>query len=366
MLKKKKKLLYIITLGDYGGAQKFCYDFCLQYKNTVEITVICGTGGWLYDKLVNNGVTVIKMESIKRSISPLNDAYSIIRLTKHIKKIGYDTVFTHSAKAGTLGRIAAKLAGCPKIIYKVGGFVFNEPRHIISKFVYVIIEFLLSYITDVMIYVSKYDIKIAKKYYFRPKDSVLIYNGIKLEKSKLDNNNEAVILITVANFYPAKAHSIIIEVAQYLAKMGYKYKWYLIGKGPLASTIKEEVKAKNLGENIIFTGYLSSRGVKDYLSQSNIFILPSFKEGMPLAVLEAMNASLPVIVTRVGALPDFIVDGENGFLVKPNNVQELVKKIVKLIENKELQNNIGQKALKSIEDNFSIDEMWRNYNKIII
>ena len=133
--------------------------------------------------------------------------------------------------------------------------------------------------------------------------------------------------------------------------------------------LKKLFQTINLENSIIFTGKISPEIIQKYYQMADIFTLPSYTEGLPLVVIEAMACGLPVVVSTVGGIPELVKDGNNGFLVPPKDSFSLNEKLEILVNNEELRKKIGTKALETVDDEFNIDKkvdkMINMYNKLI-
>ncbi len=124
----------------------------------------------------------------------------------------------------------------------------------------------------------------------------------------------------------------------------------IAGNG-MIDEVKEMVCKLGLANCIKVGGWMTATERDELLSKSDVLVLPSYFEGMPMAILEAMSWSLPVLTTPVGGIPDLIVDHEHGLLIEPGNVQQLSQAIVELIQSPELRNRLGHNARKRMESN---------------
>lgn len=133
----------------------------------------------------------------------------------------------------------------------------------------------------------------------------------------------------------------------------------ILGKGHLESVIKSQAEILGLNGSVILKGYVQN--VEDFLRASDIFVFPSFQEGLPNSLLEAMGCGLPVVATRIGGVMDVIKDGENGILVEPGDAQGIAEGITKLLEDKAFAFNLGLEALRTIQMNHSLDTVVQRY-----
>jgi len=200
----------------------------------------------------------------------------------------------------------------------------------------------------------------------------LIYNGLDIpEKVNSDLRNKArknlslknnlLIFTVVANLIPYKGHKDLFYALNNIHKSLPK-EWILfcIGRDEGCQNEFSELAIRlNLQNHVRFLGY--TRNIKKYLYASDIGILPSHQEGFSNSLLEGMAFGLPMIATDVGGNPEAIVNNENGFIVPPNDPNNLSKKILDLIENKDLRERFGQKAHNYVKRNFSIDQCIQNY-----
>jgi glycosyltransferase involved in cell wall biosynthesis len=165
---------------------------------------------------------------------------------------------------------------------------------------------------------------------------------------------EAVVGI-IASLEERKGHRYLFEAAAILKQRGHRIKYLVAGEGSARRELEERVKALNLGDEVRFCGFVSDAPA--FLSQIDIFILPSLYEGLGVAVLEAMAAGKPVIASRVGGLPELVADGETGLLVAPKNVEGLVEAIARLADDKSLAREMGRKGAARALASFSLENM---------
>lgn len=133
----------------------------------------------------------------------------------------------------------------------------------------------------------------------------------------------------------------------------------VLGKGPFESRLKKQCQNLRIEKNIRFLGLVNN--VRKYLAMSDIFVFPSFQEGFPNSVLEAMACGLPVIATRIGGVVDVIKNEENGLLVEPGNVDQLADALKKLISDTEHASALGKNAIKTVRENYDINVIANKY-----
>ena len=199
---------------------------------------------------------------------------------------------------------------------------------------------------------------------------LIIDNGIDLQKfTNQTRNNELrksfgfngnhKIIGTVASLTEEKGHVYLIEAAQQVLDKHPECRFLIIGDGGQRQFLEE--KAANLGLNgkALFTG--SRKDVPEILSILDAFILPSLKEGLPMALLEAMASKLPVIATSVGAIPNVIEDGINGLLIPPKNSDAISEAINKMLSNGDSAKEMALKGFEKVRDHYSSKQMAEKY-----
>lgn len=185
----------------------------------------------------------------------------------------------------------------------------------------------------------------------------IIFNGVPISECiKKDKYYNTKKIIHVGRFSEEKNHSGLLEVFKDLLKSNPKAKLYLIGDGHLFGQIKNLVRNLKLNDNVVFLG--KKDYVYSHLHDSDVFVLPSKYEGMPMSLLEAMATGLPVVCSPVGGIPDMIDDGVNGFL--PKNKAQMVKILNDIINDKKMCEKIGKSAIEKSKD-YSSKKMAKSY-----
>jgi len=170
-------------------------------------------------------------------------------------------------------------------------------------------------------------------------------------------------IITVARLVEKKGIGFAIAAMAELIKKEIKFKYYIIGEGPLISRLKTQTNNLNLNEYISFLGKKTHAQVKKYMMQSDIFLLPSItasdgdQEGIPTSIMEAQAMGLPVIATLHSGNNEIVIDNETGFLVKEREVNEITEKLSLLCKDPQLCSKMGKKGRSIIEDEFNIDKL---------
>jgi glycosyltransferase involved in cell wall biosynthesis len=336
-----KKLLYVITLPDWGGAQRYVLDLAENMRNDFEVTVAFGQqekNRDLADRCKESEIATYQFKNLVRPISWRRDFAAVSEIANYIKTAKPDIIHLNSSKAGVLGSFAAKMAGSrAKIIYTVHGWVFFEPMNAIKKKIYILAERLASYSRDIIIVLGERAKQTAEEYRIAPAEKIkIIRNAITsikfLSKAEARANlglpSDAKIVGTIANFFKAKGLQYLIEAAA--KSLNNDIIYAIIGDGSMKDELEAAVHSAGLEKKIMFLG--ARENASKYLYAFDVFTLPSVKEGMPYVVLEAMHAGLPIVATDVGDVAEMLNDYDNKILVTPGNADSLGEAIVAAME----------------------------------
>jgi glycosyltransferase involved in cell wall biosynthesis len=383
----KRRILFIITQSEMGGAQRFLYNLLARISPNYEIRVAVGSDGGheLIEQFNGIGISVTRLKKLRRDINPLEDIGAIFEIRELIKEFQPDDLYLGSSKAGFIGSLATVFPSrIPnlKVIYRIGGWTFNDPWPAWKKNLWINLEKLSAQWKDVIIVNNKHDLEQAKSLNIKPRQSiVLIHNGIDPYKLDFTSRDEArfkifeklsknsarifqaeTIIGTVANFYPPKGLNYLIETAEHF-KNNEEIVFAVIGDGPERENLERQIREKGLEKKIFLLGKIKD-GYK-FMPAFDMFVLPSVKEGFPFAILEAMAAKIPVIATRVGSIPEVIENGKNGFIVEPGNPAALAGKIKELLASDYLYKEFAIQGHQTLLFNFSEDKMVKEIEALL-
>jgi glycosyltransferase involved in cell wall biosynthesis len=383
-----KKILFIITQSELGGAQRFLCELMPRLSHDkYEILVAAGKDGdgEFLEVLKKTGVSVNPLRFLRRKIDPYSDFRGYLEVGRLIRDFRPDTLFLSSSKAGVLGSLAARKFPGIKVIYRIGGWTFNDPWPWWLKLIYLQAEKYTAKFKDIIIVNNRHDFDQAKKLKMKPREKIeLIHNGVDPYKLEILGKDEAkislfeklsqrqrgflhakIVIGTVANFYKTKGLEYFIEAIKLLRTEPVitHAAFVIIGNGPEREKLELQIKESGMKNKIFLAGKISD--ARKYLAAFDIFILPSVKEGFPWALLEAMAAKLPVIATNVGAAPEIIEDGKNGFMVEPRKPELIAQKIKELIGNERLRQELGIQAHQTVVLKFDLNKMAEKVEKLL-
>lgn len=367
---KKTKVLYVITKGVWGGAQKYVYSLAVNLpKDQFEAVVVCGQGDILNQKLEEKGIKVYQISSLKRDFSFFSAVTIGLRMLKILYEVSPDVIHLNSAKASGVGAVAGRLLGIPKIVMTVHGFAFNEDRGVFSRSLIKIFSWITILLCHKSIVIAEKEERQALAMPFvRKKKIELIKNGIEkidfLEKAEARNKllpelyssfeNNTTWIGTMAELHKNKGYEYTIRA---LSKIDKPFVFVALGEGEERKNLENLIREYRLEEKILLIGFKDKSA--QYLKAFDIFTLTSIKEGLPYTLIEAGFASLPVVSSNVGGIPDIIDNNVNGILTESKNVSEIKNAIENLIENAETRENFGNKLREKVEKEFALDNMLK-------
>ncbi len=361
---RRPNILLLVTSSAWGGAERYVSRLARAAMPEFDVTVAAGRSpnGELFSSLPP-GVGAVEIPELVRQISPLNDLLAIRALRRLIERGRFDILHANSSKAGLLGALAARRStNQPRVIYTAHGWGFLERRSLPFRLLLLTSEKVAARMRDRTITLSTAERDIALAHRLATlENSSIIPLGIDREEITFMNHDAAkarlseacgtrisrLILGTIANAYPAKNLPMLFEVFESLASEFAELDLVILGDGPEMPRLRKLHDALPHRDRVHLPG--SIRNAAELLKSFDIFALPSTKEGMPWTILEASLAELPIIATRVGAVPEMIQDRETGFLVEPGDPAAMRRAIRDILSNRSLYQKLKSGAPRIAE-----------------
>lgn len=327
-----------------------------QVKAGHEVISICSNGEKV-TFLKQKGYK-IKTMSISRSMNPIKFFLSVWSLYKILSSEKFDLIHVHTPIASLIGRVAAKLAGVKKIAYTAHGFYFHENMPAFERYFHILIEKIAGLFTDILFTQSTEDAQTAKKLNIVPSDCVFpIGNGVDVNRFNPNKYNvrkkirddysipeSAFVICMIGRLVEEKGVIDFLNAAELLIKNEPNTWFLLVGerlKSDRGKFINEKINVGklNLRNQLILLGMRED--IPEILSSSDLFTLPSWREGMPRSIIEAMMMALPVVATNIRGSREEVIDKETGLLVPTKNPQKLSDAFEKIIKNPKLARKMG-------------------------
>lgn len=321
------KIAYVITRSDViGGAGVHLLDLAEGARQAGhEVIILAGGQGVLALQAQARGIAYVPLKHLYRRLSLLQDVLGFLELRKLLRSIAPDLIHLHSSKAGVLGRLAAHQLAIP-VVFTAHGWAFTEGVAAPLRLIYRSIEKLFAGLTDRIITVSEYDRQLALRMKVGTADQITtVHNGMPdvVVPDRQIEPGQVVRMIMVARFDEQKDQAFLLQALSLVKSSEWTLE--LVGDGPLLETVRQQAVQTGLSQRVTFSGQCTD--IPQRLARADIFLLISNWEGLPLTIIEAMRASLPVIASDVGGVAELVQDGETGFLHARGNRQVLVEAI---------------------------------------
>lgn len=364
------RVVHIIPSLVIGGMEQVVKTLCSGLDpEKFEVSVICIIEkGVLGEDLEKRGIGVHLIEGKRyKVLSHFYPSY----LAREIKDLRPHIVHSHSG-IWYASAIATRMAEVPVMVHTEHG------RHFPEKKIAIFFDKKAIKLTDRLVCVSEDLSRYMTEKVKVPKNRIeIIKNGIALENCKprwmtssypLRNKygipKDAKVLVTVGRLEGVKGQKYLIEAFEKLVGRHKNIFLWIIGDGSLKENLFSYVKSKELENTVFFTGNVNN--VKDYLSETDVFILPSLSEGTPMALLEAMASGLTIVATRVGENEIALDHGRAGFLIPPASVQDLIGALSSALAKREISRKMGEDACKLVYDKFSSQRMIERYEELYL
>ena len=381
-----KKVLFVITKSNWGGAQRYIYDLAINLpKENFDVKVALGGNGLLKERLDEAKIETIPIPHLQRNINAVKELLSFFSLIKIFKKEKPDIIHLNSSKIGGLGAVAALVSKTlirlfdkenknynPKTIFTVHGWAFNEARTFRAKSVIYISQWLTSLLCDNSIIISRHDYRQAlgmplikkNKFSLIPlgiPENNLDYATKQIAKKVLNiEKNSKITIGTIAEFTKNKGLDYLLDAMSILKLPNLQL--MMVGDGEDKEKIESRIANENLNDNVKTCGFVPHAA--KYIKAFDIFVLPSLKEGLPYTILEAINAGVPVVASSVGGIPDLIEHGKNGYLTTPKSSASLAENLNKLISDEKLRKQFSRESKKRALKKFSFSSMLEKTIKL--
>ena len=372
---KKIKVVHIVTLLEFGGAQQTVLTILKNLNaERFDRVLLCGRGGFLDSVALASGFSVRFVPHLIRQIRPWRDVWALVSLWRLLRLEKPDIVHTHSSKAGVLGRLAAWGAGVPAVVHTVHGFGFTPAQPSWVRGLFVLLERFLARRTTALIFVSKANQEEALARGIGDQNQMhLIRAAVPLQTYfEVTHRRESPpgirlapsdkLVTTVGPFKPQKNLPDFIRVAEWVSVRHPEAKFVIVGDGTDRKSLETEIVKRGLTQHLFLLGWRQDMAA--IFSRTEIFCMTSLWEGLPMALVEAMAAGLPSVVNAVDGCKDVIRDGQNGFLTPPGSPEVTAEKIIQLLEDPALAQKMGAMARKSLGRDFDTNTMVSDHEAL--
>ena len=371
------RILRVIARLNMGGpALHVAYLTEGLRKRGYDTTLVAGSLARGEDSMAfvadARGVEVVRIDELGREISPLRDLMATIRLARLIRKERPQILHTHTAKAGTVGRVAARLAGSrkpPIVVHTFHGHVLRGYFGPVRTLLFRLLERWLAAGTTALIAVSPQVRDDLVALGVAPRERfVVIRLGIELDervapekkgrgesRRYLGIPGDRFAVGWIGRMTAVKRTDDVLIAFKSLRDNGVDAVLCMVGDGPDRLPLEQRAHELGVARDTVFLGY--QQDVAPFYAAFDALVLPSGNEGTPVTVIEALAAERPVVATRVGGVPDIVRDGEDGFLVEAGATDDLADRLGRLARDPALRARMGKKGRERVLPRYAVDRL---------
>ncbi|HFU3962889.1 glycosyltransferase family 4 protein [Streptococcus suis] len=368
-----ERVLYVATYGDFFssfqidnmrlwqelGCEVHCAaDFTDRNKNIFT------------ERIDDLGVIKHQVDFVRTPLS-IKNVSAYMQLKKILVDEKITILDTHNPVASILARVAANTVGIKKIMYTVHGFFFYKGAPLMKNLLFKPIEFAMARLTDVVVTTNLEDfeaaklMKVRKKVYYVPGVGVDVDYITRLEVERSEKRKEfgipenSFVISSVGESIKRKNHETAIRA---FAKVYTPDMYYIVvGDGELHTYLKNIVKKLGVESNVILPGY--RKDANAILKISDLYVFPSYQEGLSVALMQAMAAGLPVVASNIRGNVDCIINGKGGITASPTDVDGIANAIISLKNDSKLRSEFGNFNKKKVTE-FSKQKVFEKNNDI--
>jgi glycosyltransferase involved in cell wall biosynthesis len=354
------KIVQVLTRGDVlGGAQSHVRDLALELRNLGHsVVVISGARGIFTEQLCKLGIPCLQLKNLVRPVKPHLDSAALFEMWNALRKLKPDLVCAHTAKAGWLARTAARLLNIPSV-FTPHGWSMVDRSSLKRKAFFCWAENVASRMGTRVINVCEFERELAQEFGVCSASTLdVVLNGIPDVASARARPIDAhpPTLVMVARFEHQKDHSTLLRAISGLRYLDWRM--VLIGEGELELEVRREIAKLGLETRVQVLP--AATDVNSVLMEAQVFVLSTNFEALPISILEAMRAGMPVVATKVGGVGEAVRHGKTGLLVQRNDVDDLRAALLRMITDPALRVSLGSAGRSAYSAQFTSSTMVAN------
>ncbi|WP_079477797.1 glycosyltransferase family 4 protein [Halobacillus salinus] len=332
-----------------------------------EVHIACADTGRV-DRLRAEGFEVFTIP-MKRSLAPVSSGKSLWKLFRLMRREKYDIVHVHTPVAAALGRVAAKMAGIKHIVYTAHGFYFHDDMGRVPYYFWFTIEkWLARHTTDYILLQSKEDYELCLRERFLPEEKTFhLSNGVDIEgtfrpskkvrdtmRDSLHLQEEERVICFIGRLVKEKGILELLEAFKQVKQVRKNVKLLVIGS--LSQSERDQDTYRMLQNHlrdpdVLALGYRND--IHQLLEAADIFVLPSYREGLPRSIIEAMAMEKAVVATDIRGCREEVIDGKTGYLVPKGDSNVLRDRLLRLVDDAALRSSFGKEGRRFAEQYFN-------------
>jgi glycosyltransferase involved in cell wall biosynthesis len=369
------RVTHVITRLVIGGAQENTVSTVLGLRRhpDLQVNLISGpsTGpeGSLVSLFRDEPDLLSLVPTLVRSVHPIYDYATLLRLTRIFRSTVPQIVHTHSGKAGILGRLAAARAGVPVIVHTIHGPSFGAFQGALPNFLFTAAERFAGKATAHFVSVAQ---AMTRQYLAagigRPEQYSRIFSGFTLApfleaqndpalRRRLQIDADDVVIGKISRLFKLKGHDDLLAVAPAVLQRCPRVKFLLIGDGAWRQRLQSRAESLGLQKHFIFTGLVPPEEIPRHLGIMDMLVHLSRREGLPRALPQALAAGRPVVAYDCDGANEVCLPDETGFLVRPGDLDTLAERLIQLGRDPALRERLGRRGRELVRQSFSVETM---------
>jgi len=356
---RRPRLLIAITLSELGGAQSCVAQLLPGLTDEYDVVVAAAGAGPLRAQALEAGARFVTLRHMRREPGP-SDLGALLELVGVIRRERPAIVHAHSAKAGVLARIAAALCRTPVRVYTSHGWSFRAEHGGRARF-YRLVERLVGRLTTVVVCPAETELEAGVAAGSCRRDrAAVIRTGVAVRPAQRRPGRARPTLISVGRMKAPKDFRTLIEALALLGEL--EYEAVLVGDGPDQAELASLARQRGLEPRVRFAG--ARDDVAEMLDAADCFVLSSRSECLPVSILEAMAAGLPVVATGVGGVPELVDDGVSGFLAPPGDASALAAALRRVLADADLRRRLGEAGRREVLGRYDLESYRRGHREL--
>lgn len=366
-----RKVLYVATYGDFFSSFQID-NMKLWQELGCEVHCAADFSDKNYnrftDKIDAIGVKKHQVDFVRTPFS-FKNIKAFFQLKRIMTNENINILDTHNPVASILSRIAANLIGIDKVMYTVHGFFFYKGASLKKNLLFKPVEFFMARLTDVLIVTNLEDYEAAQK--MKVRENVYYVPGVGVATEEISNLSVNVsnkkkelgipensfVLCSVGECIKRKNHESAIRAFSKIYTPDMYY--IVVGDGLLFEHLNALVKELKIEKNVLLPGY--RKDANEILKISDLYLFPSYQEGLSVALMQAMAAGLPVVASRIRGNVDCIIDGKGGITVSPTDIDEMSNAISLLRHNNSIRSDFGNFNVEKVKEFSKVEVYKKNF-----
>ena len=359
-----KTILFVSNFGDIVGGGEISFYQLVKHLNLSKFRrfVVCPDKGELYTQIEDLGISpdIVRMPRLK-GIGLLSLPVSVWRFMFLVKRLNIHLLHANGSRCMIYAGLAGRFARVP-VVWHIR--IMDKDR-LLDRF--------LAMLSSKIIVNSK---AVSRRFSFIPSSSKkvsVVYNGVDLKefdacltggriKEEYKINKAEKVVTIVGRLEEWKGHHVFLEAARQVLDRSNDVRFLVVGDGVMRNPLEALSKKLGIMSYVIFCGHRND--IPQILAASDLLVLASFGEHFGRVIIEAMAMEKPVVATKAGGVPELVIDGETGILVKPADSEGLASAILRLLEDPRRSKEMGNSGLKRVMEYFGIDRHVRDIEKI--